>query len=332
METTNTNRIAYWDNLKAVLIFLVVLGHFLLPVASERGRVIEAVYTWIYLFHMPAFIFVSGHFSKSYVRKGASDIRRLIGFLVLYVLYCLADWAIEIITSKSLYIRSIFSPTGAQWYLLCMFLWYLLIPHCAKIRPWIMLLLSIITGLLVGADYRTGAFLSLSRCIVFLPFFLAGYFFDGSLIAKIKPWMKAISGVILLLALLTAYLCPDFFAKHITILYGDSPYSSITSGIIERFVWYIVAIILITALFCVIPHGRNMFTYIGQRTLAVYIFHRLIRTLLLNIGIYNIFSSETETFTFCLTSSVVLTFILSEKHLSEFVNKAFTAKYGWLLK
>ena len=62
-------RIYYWDNLKCLLIFLVVVGHFLIPVYHDSGRSIEAVYFFIYLFHMPAFIFVSGFFAKSYLKK-----------------------------------------------------------------------------------------------------------------------------------------------------------------------------------------------------------------------------------------------------------------------
>lgn len=47
----------YFDNLKAVLIFLVVLGHFLLPIHGDNPLVV--VKRLIYIFHMPLFVFVS---------------------------------------------------------------------------------------------------------------------------------------------------------------------------------------------------------------------------------------------------------------------------------
>ena len=57
---TQSNRIAYWDNLKAILIFLVVLGH----IVPECGAITYWLRFAIYTFHMPAFVFVSGFFSK----------------------------------------------------------------------------------------------------------------------------------------------------------------------------------------------------------------------------------------------------------------------------
>ena len=58
----NKERDYFFDNLKAVLIFLVVLGHFLLPIHGES--VLVVVKRLIYVFHMPLFVFVSGYFAK----------------------------------------------------------------------------------------------------------------------------------------------------------------------------------------------------------------------------------------------------------------------------
>lgn len=52
----------FFDNLKAVLIYLVVLGHFLLPIRGANPLV--EVKRLIYVFHMPLFVFVSGYFAK----------------------------------------------------------------------------------------------------------------------------------------------------------------------------------------------------------------------------------------------------------------------------
>ena len=51
-----------YDNLKALLIFLVVFGHVLESVPGEYRRII---YLAIYTFHMPMFIYISGYFSKT---------------------------------------------------------------------------------------------------------------------------------------------------------------------------------------------------------------------------------------------------------------------------
>ncbi len=87
----DNQRSAYWDNLKAILIFLVVLGHYILPV-NRSGRSLTSAYYWIYLFHMPAFVLTSGYFSKRYIRKGAPNVGKLLGFLLLYFIFILLLW------------------------------------------------------------------------------------------------------------------------------------------------------------------------------------------------------------------------------------------------
>lgn len=329
MKSNSSNRIAYWDNLKAILIFLVVFGHFLLPIHSSRGICVNAVYTWIYLFHMPAFIFVSGFFSKKYVTNGANDIRKIIGFIVLYILYSLPTWiSTALIAHKSV---NFFSPTSAQWYLLCMALWYIIIPYCAKLKAVPMLIISIAIGLLVGLDINAGAFLSLSRCIVFFPFFLAGFHFDGLCLHTIKSQYKTIALLILLIALISTFLFPEFYNKHISILYADSAYSSAIIGVIERAIWYLLSNILVGALLFVIPHRPLPFTYIGQRTLAIYILHRPLRGICRYFGLYDYLNSDFQALLFCLILSLLLTFLLSEKHISILLNKVFKVDYKFIL-
>ena len=59
----------YWDNLKAVLIILVVLGHYYLAEYVYAGEcdwaLPTALISFIYMFHMPLFAFVSGRFTKN---------------------------------------------------------------------------------------------------------------------------------------------------------------------------------------------------------------------------------------------------------------------------
>lgn len=63
MQERLHERDVYFDNLKFILILLVVIGHFMEPFNAERTT--QAVYQFIYSFHMPLFIFAAGYFSKS---------------------------------------------------------------------------------------------------------------------------------------------------------------------------------------------------------------------------------------------------------------------------
>ena len=56
-----SNRIALWDNLKFILITLVVGGHFA-DTLIDYSKIYSSIFLFIYAFHMPLFIFISGYF------------------------------------------------------------------------------------------------------------------------------------------------------------------------------------------------------------------------------------------------------------------------------
>lgn len=61
-------RIPYFDNARALLIILVVLGH-MSSEFIEHDELIADVYLFIYTFHMPAFILISGYFAKKFMNR-----------------------------------------------------------------------------------------------------------------------------------------------------------------------------------------------------------------------------------------------------------------------
>ena len=320
-------RIAYWDNVKAVLIVLVVLGHFLLPIRS-RNVSVDIVYKWIHLFHMPAFVFTSGFFAKRYVRRGASDTNRLIGFLFLYVCFMLAIWIIQVVLTKTLYFPNFFSTTMAPWYLLCMCFWYLVIPHFARIHPAWAISFSVLTALPIGAVIPDGAFLSLSRFFVFLPFFLAGYHSSGERIYQIRPRTVCVSVFVLLGAFLLCWFGRDVIMPYSSLLYGSYSYESISltriQGVIARLIWYGAASAVTFSFLCVIPKRRLFFTFIGERTLAIYILHRLIREIVEQLGFYDYLGSGISVLPVCLILSIAVTLVCSGRKTSALINRALS--------
>ena len=52
-----SNRIALWDNLKFILITLVVAGHFA-DQLTDYSSIYSSIYLFIYAFHMPLFILI----------------------------------------------------------------------------------------------------------------------------------------------------------------------------------------------------------------------------------------------------------------------------------
>lgn len=108
-------RIALFDNIKGVLIILVVAGHFMHPVHNDN-LALSAAFDVIYLFHMPLFVFVSGLFAKGAYREGHLNVNRMISFLVLGLAYQAAYLAI----SGMLTPQRMLLFTSAPWYLIGM--------------------------------------------------------------------------------------------------------------------------------------------------------------------------------------------------------------------
>ena len=65
----------YFDYLKFFLIFFVVFGHMIEKYIENP--VMRAIYFFIYSFHMPVFIFISGMFAKY-------DKKRCLRYLLIY--------------------------------------------------------------------------------------------------------------------------------------------------------------------------------------------------------------------------------------------------------
>lgn len=69
-----------FDNLKFLLIVLVVFGHSLEEISLEHNYAI--IRAWIYSFHMPVFVFISGYFRKVY--DGGAKVREKQLLIVQY--------------------------------------------------------------------------------------------------------------------------------------------------------------------------------------------------------------------------------------------------------
>ena len=103
-------RIELYDNIKGLLILLVVIGHFMHPVHNDNP-VISAGFDIIYLFHMPLFVFMSGLFAKGAYRDGRLNVNRIISYLVLSFAY---QAAIILINGSAL-LPKLFLFTSAPW-------------------------------------------------------------------------------------------------------------------------------------------------------------------------------------------------------------------------
>ena len=83
MDNAENKRSAYWDNIKGFLILLVVFAHILFQL-QDISFTINGIVDYIYMFHMPAFVFVSGFFGKS---EHSHSFESMIKLIFLYFIF-----------------------------------------------------------------------------------------------------------------------------------------------------------------------------------------------------------------------------------------------------
>ena len=267
------NRSAYFDNAKAILIYLVVLGHLMSGYLKENNY-IDTLYLVIYLFHMPAFILISGHFSRKI--KNISDFKKIAKTLLLpYIIFQL----LYTLYYKNVFGDSvafeIFEPRYALWFLLSMAIWKFLLWVFSGHQ--LMVLVSIVLSLLVGYISEVNEWLSLARTFFFFPFFLLGYHLNRENFVKLKnTWNMGIASIFGLVLVLFVYQFGDVGWKEW--FFGRIPYEDISYGIVEtgalsRLVVYALMFIATYIFLSLVPRKHQWYTDIGGKTLAVYLLH-----------------------------------------------------------
>ncbi len=120
-------RDAFFDNAKYLAIVLVAMGHAWEPLKGD-SRILEGVYTVVYSFHMPAFILISGFFSRSFDMRPDRLKRLVTGVAVPYVLFEAAYPLFKNAVTGSHEEISLLDPWYLTWFLVALFIWRLTTP------------------------------------------------------------------------------------------------------------------------------------------------------------------------------------------------------------
>lgn len=269
-------RNAYFDNAKLLLIFLVVFGHAIQPFIDETAS-IGALYTWIYTFHMPAFILLAGFFAKgsgtlSYVINLAK--RLLIPYLIFQSLYT----GYYFLIGKNNWLTDhIFYPHWSLWFLVSLFCWHVLLIIYRKIPAYLGLTIALTIGIIIGYFDNIEHMFSLSRTFVFFPFFLLGYHMTTDHIRLLKSNLcKQISLILLIATAIFIYYLPEINSDW---LLASKSYTSLGVdylGGFARLAVYSTSTLMVASILAWIPERRFAFTHLGERTLYVYLLHGFI--------------------------------------------------------
>ncbi len=258
------SRSNYWDNIKGLLMLLTVFAHVLFKLQYKSG-LIDSIVDYIYMFHMPAFVFVSGYFGKSERSRSFESIAKLI------FLFFIFNNAMGFIYG----FNSLLKPVYSYWYLIALIIWRLTAHHIAKFKEanFILIAVALFAGFFPAIDNT----FAIARTICFYPFYMAGYMLSeeksNSLIST-QYSKRLLTGIILIIV-----GCIFAFGGYRLLNYTDESlqmgaYSSPVDAF-ARIIVFIVAFIAIYALRHIIPDKKiPLLTTFGRNTLAIYILHR----------------------------------------------------------
>ena len=284
------SRNSYWDNVKFFTIASVVFFHFLLGlIDGSPNRVAQGIYVFIYSFHMPTFLFISGLFLK-YDNTHKLRIDKVIYYFLLAYILKFALWIFEDIAGSEPE-WSWFSTSNIPWYLIvtaeCLVFVYLI----RRISSKIVFPLSIIIALAAGYFNIIGDFLCVSKFIVFFPFFYAGYCFNpikAEKFIKTKK-VKIISicffitfAVISILFTDKVFVLRNFFASRLSYSACGFP----LTGVLLRTLQYIISAVMIVG-WCALISKKHLvfFTNAGSRTFPVYYLHYFFALLIIDLNL-----------------------------------------------
>lgn len=344
MQMEKIKRIDFYDNLKFILIILVVVGHFIQ--FNINNGVDKGLFLFIYSFHIPLFVFVTGLFSKSIINGNSKRrLNKIISYLIIYVFYKLLIFVIVTLIFKQSYYISFFSEMEAPWYLLAVVLWIIITSALKDIKPKYLMFLSICCCLLIGYDSSITDQLCLSRVFVLFPFFLTGYYlsFDKmkDIITKLhkgkwKFWLALV--LLFIIGFVFMYFGDELYFLR-PLFTSRNPYVNFTlsfdipfSAIILRFVWILYNVFMGILMFTLVPLGKTFYSKYGSRTLQVYVLHFAIAAVVGYSFISEIIISMFGNYSVLVfvLLGIVTTFILSINFLNKWFSKIMKIDYKWL--
>ena len=254
---------------------------------------------WIYSFHMPAFIFLSGLVHKHYISEsqalcgnpGETRMRwdKFLGFFLCgYSLKIFLQFTRTLMGQHPLW-HWIEEP-GIPWYLFVMaeyeLLFYLMRRIDEKVKPQFMIGGAFALSAVIGYFPAVGDAFCLSRMINFLPIYMIGYYLDMREFNRFieQKRYKILGAVVIAASLIVCRILPwgryslrKWFTgrrsyEFLSDFFGGA---AVSYGWLIRLAVWAVAILITLSVIAVIPDkDLGHVTKTGSRTLNVYFWHR----------------------------------------------------------
>ena len=282
MQTTSkiSGRVAFYDNIKFVMITLMVIGHFI-DVHTGEDDISQSIYIFIYAFHMPMLLFVSGLFYSD-----RNNTAKIVFYLSCGFALKIARFAVYMFCGEETQFQ-LLEDDSAPWFMFTLAAFQFLMHILRKIDARYLFGAFILLACFAGYDATIGDYLYLSRTIIFFPFYLLGTILAADKVVEF--FQKHFARLSILGAAIIGgwfYLC--FWHKDLCyvlrpLFTGRNPFEHEVHlvGASSRALCYAITFLLIFGIMIWMPKKQiPFFSKLGQRTLNVYFWHWLIFLLL----------------------------------------------------
>lgn len=311
----------YWyDNAKALLIITVIIGHLANGEFSTTTDWILALQKYIYIFHMPVFMIISGRFSKRRVEQRDFDAliaNVLIPYFIAQTFMAIWYTAVGYSSANDF---SYFDPLFGLWYFMALAFYLWLTPYLKKFH---FLFPVSIAVALVGGFALKDLWGAIHRTVMYYPFFLFGYYTVDCKFLFFKKWWFRILSIIVFLGT-AVYVISDGKEISLNLLCLNTNYwtimkdmgLSVSTVFLEAILRYVAAFLSFGIIMGITPCRKMFYSYVGTHSIYVYVLHLFfiigLRGIDNNFDVLRCLTSDIRLIVY-LCFGVVLGFILASR-------------------
>lgn len=317
-NTINKTRLYFFDNIKCLLMILVVIGHTITSDVDDNSY-LKSMLIFIYSFHMPLFIFISGLFHNN--KENTLNWNKFIKFFCLGLILKMGIMSFDTLLIKNKLNFNLLGGDGLFWYLFAMATYIVICYLLRNFNSSFVLYVSVLLSLLVGYDESIGDFLCLSRIIVFFPFYYVGYCLTPEKVLnffnRYKKIITLISIVLILLLLYMSIAQLDLIYPLRALFTGRNCYEKVyitNCSMIHRLLTTIISAVFCMAFLGIMPRNKIPFiSNIGTKTLQIYFWHGFILRILRKFNVFVYFERVYPNYCWIIFSCIglLITMLLS---------------------
>ncbi|AOZ89576.1 hypothetical protein BK049_13230 [Bacillus xiamenensis] len=296
------------SNIKGLLIFLVVFGHLI----ELNKQNYYQLFVFIYAFHMPLFIFISGYLAKRI------KMSKIINLFLLYIIFqSFFDWFLYFIGEYKTLSFHYGKPQFHLWYIVSMIFWYVIAWGLTKLRLsligklsifFIMFIVCFISRQYTGvvADAVKGFYpnftsytLSYQRTISFAPFFFAGFFMTKENLHVVYKFIKPSLAKVLLIVTGTLTILFIEYTPNLEWLFRGSFgikrfLANDESYMLKMLLHYLLSAWICLLILISVNSKKCILTKWGDYSLGIFLFHPVFVFLLRRTEFINEWSGDTQ--------------------------------------